>query len=180
MSETFRIDREEITIRLMEPADAEEVFACRTHPDVVELQGWFPQNVTEVQELAKLQAGQSPGDPGIQQVVIEWRGEYIGDLGVITEDSGRQTEIGVAVLPEHHGRGFGTIACRMLISELFRRGIHRVTARIDPRNAASRRLLERLDFRQEGHMLKSFWDARRQEWGDELLFALLDEEWPSF
>lgn len=180
MSETFRIDRDEITIRLMEPEDAAQVFACRTHPDVVELQAWFPQDENEVRDFAEEQAGRRPGDPGVVQVVIEWRKEFVGDIGIVTASDGRQAEFGIAVLPEYHGHGFATIACRMLISELFKRGIHRVTAHIDPRNAASRRLLEKLDFREEGHLKKSFRDERKQEWTDEIVFAQLAEEWPSF
>lgn len=180
MSEPFRIDRDEITIRLMEPSDAAQVFACRTHPDVVELQGWFPASEQEVRDFAEQQAGKLPGDPGVVQVVVEWRKDFVGDIGVIASDDGLEAEFGIAVVPEHHGHGFATIACRTLIGELFKRGVHRVTARIDPRNAASRRLLEKLDFRNEGHMKKSFFDPRNEEWQDELLFALLEEEWPSF
>lgn len=179
MSKPFRIDREEIGIRLMEPADAEEVFACRTHPEVAALQGWHPDDEAEVRELAEAQQSRRPGEPGIVQLVIEWRGNFVGDIGIVGSDDGHQVEFGISVLPEYHGRGYATIACRMIISSLFDAGIHRVTARIDPRNAASRRLLERLDFRQEGHQRQSFWDSRSGEWTDELVYAVLAEEWPN-
>lgn len=179
MSKPFRIDRDEITIRLMTPDDAAQVFSCRTHPDVAELQGWFPEDEDEVRELAEEQAGRTPGEPGIVQLVIEWRSDFVGDIGVVGSDDGKQVEFGISVLPEFHGHGFATIACRVLFGELFRSGTHRITARIDTRNAASKRLLEKLDFRQEGLEKKSYWDERKQEWTDELVFALLEEEWPS-
>lgn len=180
MTETFRIDREEITVRLMEPADAPEVFACRTDPAVAELQGWFPESEDEVRTLAERQAGSMPGQAGCIQLVIEYCGTFVGDIGICGRDDGRQAEFGISVLPEHHGHGYATIACRMIISWLFANGLHRVSARIDPRNAASRRLLERLDFRKEGHERKSWWDANAGAWTDELVYAVLAEEWPSF
>lgn len=179
MSKQFRIDRDEITLRMMTVDDAEQVFACRTHPDVAELQGWFPENEDEVRQLAEDQANKTPGEPGIVQLVIEWRNDFVGDIGVLGSADGKQVEFGISVLPEFHGHGFATIACRMLMGELFRTGTHRVVARIDAHNAASKRLLEKLKFRQEGHEKKSWWDSRKQEWTDELVFALLEEEWPS-
>ena len=56
-------------------------------------------------------------------------------------------------------------------------GAHRVVARLDARNDASRHLLERLGMRQEAHLVKN--EFVKGEWTDELVFAVLDDEWDS-
>ncbi len=54
--------------------------------------------------------------------------------------------------------------------------MHRVTARIDGRNKASARLAARLGLRQEAHLVRN--EMFKGEWSDELVFAMLAEEWP--
>ena len=67
---------------------------------------------------------------------------------------------------------------RLLLNYLFtERGKHRITAYCDPRNAASVALLERLGMRREGHLRESTW--AKDEWTDDLVYALLHDEWQS-
>ena len=101
----------------------------------------------------------------------------VGDMGTGAFDPGRQMEIGIVLDPAWQGRGIATRACRMMFDHLFANGLHRVTARIDPRNGASLRLFERLGFRQEGIERSAFWDEDWQEWTDEVCFAVLASEW---
>ncbi len=73
-------------------------------------------------------------------------------------------------------------ACIRLLDECFDAwAAHRVMARCDVRNPASWRLLERLGFRREGHLLAnaSFHDDAdgHPVWKDTYLYALLDREW---
>ena len=52
---------------------------------------------------------------------------------------------------------------------------HRVFAVTDTRNVRAVRLLERLGMRREGHFIRNIWF--KGSWGDEYLYALLEEEW---
>jgi RimJ/RimL family protein N-acetyltransferase len=52
---------------------------------------------------------------------------------------------------------------------------HRVVARLDARNDASRHLLERLGMRREAHLVQN--EFIKGEWTDELIFAVLEGEW---
>lgn len=76
--------------------------------------------------------------------------------------------MGWAIHPEHHRKGFGEEAVRLLLEYLFKeRGLRRVTAACDARNVASRRLMERLGMRLEGEFLQSKriggeWRSRRE------------------
>ena len=54
-------------------------------------------------------------------------------------------------------------------------GLHRIEADIDPRNAASRRLLARLGFTSEGTLRERFFVG--DEATDSEIFGLLREQW---
>ena len=54
-------------------------------------------------------------------------------------------------------------------------GLHRVIGRIDARNTASARVLERLGMRREAHFLQN--EMIKGEWTDEVVFAMLEHEW---
>jgi len=54
---------------------------------------------------------------------------------------------------------------------------HRITASVDPDNTASLQLMERIGLRKEGHFVKSlFW---KNKWVDDVIYAVLREEWPA-
>ncbi len=55
-------------------------------------------------------------------------------------------------------------------------GMHRVWAQLDPRNAASARVCERLGMRQEAHFREDIWF--KGEWGSTDVYAILASEWP--
>jgi aminoglycoside 6'-N-acetyltransferase len=54
-------------------------------------------------------------------------------------------------------------------------GLHRVLARLDPRNDASAALCRRLGMREEGYFAQDTWF--KGEWGDTSIFAILAHEW---
>ena len=54
-------------------------------------------------------------------------------------------------------------------------GAHRVVGRMDARNVASARVMERLGMRREAHLLEN--EYVKGEWTDEVIYAVLDTEW---
>jgi len=75
------------------------------------------------------------------------------------------------------GRGFASLAVALVCDHAFGPvGLHRLQADIRPENRPSRRLVERLGFRQEG-LLRSYLDIDGG-WRDHLGYALLAEEAP--
>ncbi len=54
-------------------------------------------------------------------------------------------------------------------------GLHRVIGRLEARNAASARVLEKLGLRLEAHLVENEWV--KDEWQSELGYAILDREW---
>jgi RimJ/RimL family protein N-acetyltransferase len=108
------------------------------------------------------------------------RGELIGNASLFSfSEQNRRCELGYVLGSAHWGRGYVTEALTALLDYGFTElDLNRVEADIDPRNSASRRVLERLGFCKEGYMperwivngeiadtayyglLKRYWDER--------------------
>jgi RimJ/RimL family protein N-acetyltransferase len=89
----------------------------------------------------------------------------------------RQVEVGYVFHPDSGGRGYATEATRALIDFAFAElRAHRVFARTDVRNEPSAAVCRRLGMREEAHIREA--EIFKGEGGDELVFAILDREWP--
>lgn len=76
------------------------------------------------------------------------------------------------------GGGITTAAVAMAVDHCFRRvGLHRLEATVRPENVASRRVLGKLGFREEG-LFERYLDVDGG-WRDHLVYALTAEEVPS-
>jgi RimJ/RimL family protein N-acetyltransferase len=114
-------------------------------------------------------------DSGMLMVTLG--GEVIGDVGRHAEHygppgAGRCYSIGVMLLPEHRGPGYGSRAQRLLTDHLFDTyPINRVEAATDVTNTAERRSLEQADFGCEGVLRSIQW--RAGEWHDLAMYSRL-------
>jgi [ribosomal protein S5]-alanine N-acetyltransferase len=81
-------------------------------------------------------------------------------------------EIGIALFPEHRGRGIGTVAQRQLVDHLFRTTTaYRLEAGTEVDNVSEQRSLEKVGFRREGVLRgRYFRDGR---WRDSVVYGLL-------
>jgi RimJ/RimL family protein N-acetyltransferase len=88
----------------------------------------------------------------------------------------RQLEIGYSLLPSERGKGYCTEAISILMDYLFlSKDIVRIQARANKHNAASKRVLEKVGFTEEGTMRKSSFS--RGKWVDMVVYSILREEW---
>jgi RimJ/RimL family protein N-acetyltransferase len=112
-------------------------------------------------------------------VVRTDRGALIGTCTLAHIDAGnRRAEIGFSLRHDHWGQGYMTEAVRALLTFAFGElGLHRLEADVDPRNAASIRLLERLGFQREGYLRERWFVGT--EINDTVLYGLLRRDWPS-
>jgi [ribosomal protein S5]-alanine N-acetyltransferase len=84
-------------------------------------------------------------------------------------------EIGIALFPEHRGRGIGTEAQRQLVNYLFRTTtVHRLEAGTEIDNLSEQRALERVGFRREGLMRGLYF--RDGSWRDSVVYGLLRDD----
>jgi RimJ/RimL family protein N-acetyltransferase len=84
-------------------------------------------------------------------------------------------EIGMALLPEHRGRGLGTAAQRLLVGYLLSyTTAHRLEAMTNVANIAEQKVLERLGFQREGVLRGIVFG--RGGWQDNVMYSLLRHE----
>lgn len=86
--------------------------------------------------------------------------------------------LGYWIAAEHNNRGYAQAAIRLILASAFGElGLHRVEAAVMPRNLASRRVLVKSFFREEGLALRYL--QIRGSWEDHLIFARTIED-PGF
>jgi len=97
-------------------------------------------------------------------------------LGGVLRGVFQNAYLGYWIDSEHQGRGLMTEAVRATTTFAFTAvRLHRVQAAVMPGNAASRRVLEKAGYRQEG--LASRYLCIAGKWSDHTLFAVTAEEW---
>lgn len=102
---------------------------------------------------------------------------YIGGAGLRSvEDSRSILDIGYALAPKFHGKGFGTEAVGALVNEAFaKRGAERIFANVFVGNQTSRNVAEKLGFRLEGTQRRA--QFKRDQWLDVWLLAITRPDW---
>lgn len=78
-------------------------------------------------------------------------GKVVGDLWVYRIENDRMATVAIRLAPSRHGKGYGTEALSAMTRFCFdHTELRRLQAEVDVRNAASRRMLEKCGYRQEG------------------------------
>lgn len=111
--------------------------------------------------------------------VVRTGGRLVGQVTVAPVQRGAVLSGNVGYWVDHRaaGRGIGTAAVALAADVAFGRlDLHRIEAAVRPENAASRRLLARLGFREEG--LARGLLLVDGSWRDHVLCALTREELP--
>lgn len=122
---------------------------------------------------------EDPGDRLLFAVVSNTDDALLGEVVATLENpNAGQIEIGWIFDPCSAGRGYATEAAKKLLAYLFtEKNAHRVFARLDAENDASRRICERLGMREEAHLIENDRDGER--WGSEYIYAMLAREFES-
>ncbi len=103
--------------------------------------------------------------------ILEYRGRAVGKAGFY-----RFPDIGYIIDPALWGQGLVAEALVPIITRAFDlHGQDRIAADVDPRNAASIRLLGKLGF-AETHFAQNTW-LIAGEWCDSIYFALTRQDW---
>jgi [ribosomal protein S5]-alanine N-acetyltransferase len=109
--------------------------------------------------------------------VILYGGQFAGELAVwrIVWGSCRSAELGYWIDARFAGRGIMPTALAMGVDHCFQvMGMHRLEAGIQPENAASRRVVEKLGFRDEGIRVRQV--HINGAWRDHICYAITAEE----
>lgn len=172
-----------LRLRHLTPADVPALFAVFSDPAVMRY--WSSPPFADEAAAAKLLAGIEAGFQA--RTILQWGVARQTDnqvLGTCTlhfygaSAQNRRAEVGYALGSAHWGQGLIHEALTALVSFAFAPDglhLHRLEADIDPRNAASARVVARLGFQQEGY-LRERWLVNG-EVCDTALYGLLGSEW---
>ena len=175
------IETERLVLRPFVMDDLDAVLPMQSDESVTRYLYWGPRTEEEARAALGLNASRTTlredGDVLSLAVVLREGGELVGDVVLFLRSvEHRQGEIGFIFDPRHHGNGYATEASRVLLRIGFEDlGLHRISGRLDARNAASARVLERLGMRREAHLVEN--ELFKGEWSDELVYALRRRDW---
>jgi RimJ/RimL family protein N-acetyltransferase len=172
---------ERLLLRPFTDDDLDDVAAYHALPEVVRYLYWYVRDRAEVRDLLVarrlLYRLAEEGDVAVLAVVLAQTGRVIGEVTLTWASAlHRQGEFGFVFHPDFHGHGYASeAAARMLDLAFDSLGLHRVYGRTDRDNVGSAALMRRLGLRQEAHFVQN--EIFKGEWGDELVFAILADEW---
>ena len=174
-----------LLLRPLTEADADDVYAYQSLPDVVRYLPWPLRDREESWEHTMKRAGFTRllDDKDALILAVELvgidgaPGPVIGDMSVFLESGeNAQIEIGWVFHPAYQGRGFATEAARAVLDLAFAEvGAHRVIAQLSPVNSSSVALCGRLGMRAEAHFVES--EFFKGKWDDLAIHAILRREW---
>jgi len=177
----YPIRTKRLLLRPYARADVDAVYAYQRLPEVHRYLYTEPRSLAEVEALVAERAGAGaltgPGQPLNLVADLADTGQLVGDCVLFWHSQEHeQGEIGYTLNPAYHGRGLATEAATALLRLGFDGlALHRVTGRLDARNVASARVLERAGLRREAHLIEN--EFVKGEWTDELIYAILRREW---
>ncbi|QEL57689.1 GNAT family N-acetyltransferase [Chromobacterium paludis] len=160
---------ERLTLREITPDDAPALLAI--HGDA-ETMRWFGSDplttLEQASQMVKTFASwRSLPAPGTRWgVALRSGGPLIGSVGLFKWNRGwRCCTLGYELAREHHGQGLMAEALRAALAWGFdHMELNRIEAQVHPDNLASLKLLQRLDFQQEGRARQAgFWLGRYQD-----------------
>lgn len=161
--------------------DLDFLYALESHPEVVRYVLWAPRTREQAraslsQKMAETALAEA-GDNLTLLITLAATGERAGDVQLSwTSLKHRQGEIGYVLHPDHTGHGYATEAAELMLRLGFEElGLHRIVGRLDRRNTASARVLQRLGMRQEACLTHCA--LVKGEWVDECIYAMLAHEW---
>jgi RimJ/RimL family protein N-acetyltransferase len=177
----FPIETERLRLRPFEARDHAALLGLHEREDVTR---YLPSGVRDADGVSELLARkmaelrlEEEGDELNLAAVLREDGRFAGDVMLFHRSTThRAAEVGYVFDPAFHGRGLATEATTALLRIAFEGvGYHRVYGRLDARNTASARVLEKVGMRREAHLVENGWF--NGEWTDEVIYAILDREW---
>jgi RimJ/RimL family protein N-acetyltransferase len=164
------ITTERLFLRRARNDDLHDLHRIFSHPEAMRYWDSLPyRSIEQTGRLLKamIAAPQAESD----DFILEYEGRAIGKAGCW-----RLGEIGFILHPEHWGKGLAHEALHAIISHNFQTlAVDRLEADVDPRNAASLRLLSRLGFCEVGRSSNTILVG--DDWCDSVYLELQRAAW---
>ena len=171
-----------LIIREYIETDLDGVHAYARDPETVRFMTWGPNTLEDTRKFIQLAISQQKAKPRVHYhlvVALKESRQIIGGCGIhIHRPEHKNAEIGYCFNKKFWGQGFATETMAALLEFGFETlQMHRIIATCDPSNLGSERVMQKNGLRKEAHFVQELWQKGR--WRDSLLYAILENEWPS-
>jgi RimJ/RimL family protein N-acetyltransferase len=170
-----------VRLRPLTVEDAETLGRLDSDPAAATEPNWFGFRPARVRrQLDRVAAGETITEQHGALAITDSDGELVGEVSWrqvdnSTPPNGRCWNIGIFVLPEQRGRGYGSAAQRAMAGYLFEHTpAVRVEASTEAANTAEQRALEKAGFSREGVLRKAVF--RGGAYRDMVMFSILRDE----
>jgi RimJ/RimL family protein N-acetyltransferase len=177
----YPIHTERMLLRPYAHGDVDALYAYQRLPEVHRYLYTEPRTRADVEAIVAERAGSAvlteAGRALALVAELTQTSELVGDCMLFWHSQEHeQGEVGYVFNPAFRGRGYATEAVGALLRLGFEGiGLHRIAGRLDGRNTASARVLERAGLRREAHLVEN--EFVKGEWTDEVIYAILRREW---
>lgn len=166
---------ERVVLRAMRPEDVEPFWRARQDPMT-----WAQTSESPLlpQTLAEYRARyEAPSTDTSAPFAVDVDAVLVGRAGLFSvDDLARHAEIGLSLLPEHRGKGYGRDVLRVLLDYGFRsRNLRRIHLQTLASNEPALRAYRAAGFVEEGRRREHAWVEGRYD--DVVLMAVLRAEW---
>lgn len=175
------IETGRLALRTFVPCDLDAALGYQTLPDVqryLDRRTRDRHGVRQALEAMVSQVGiNRPGDALTLAITQRRDKGVIGHISLRLQDAtAMQAEVRLALNPLFRGKGYGSEALGAVLGLGFNHfRFHRIFGSCDARTRAAEKLLRNAGMRLEAHFREhAFFQG---EWDDELLFAMLNQEW---
>jgi RimJ/RimL family protein N-acetyltransferase len=170
------ITTERLIIRRFIPEDWQDLYEYLSNEKVV----FFEPYDIFSEDACKNEAVNRANNEDFWAVCLK-NNKLIGNL-YLGKQEFNTWELGYVFNERFHNNGYATESAKAIIHYAFNElGARRIVAMCNPLNTSSWKLLERLNMRREGHLLKSIYfkmDENNQPiWLDTYEYAILQDEW---
>jgi RimJ/RimL family protein N-acetyltransferase len=169
---------EKVWLRVFDRDDIESSLRAVNDRDISELVGfWGPMSKSMSEKWFEDEVLKQHGQREYFFTICELgSADLIGQCGFHNMQTGVRAEVGIFMLPEYCGRGYGTDAMNALLDYGFGHlGLRRIGLHVSPGNERAIRSYEKAGFSHEGR-LRSF-RIRRGEVVDDIVMSILHHEW---
>jgi RimJ/RimL family protein N-acetyltransferase len=178
---SYPIITDRLILRPFTEDDLDALHGYQSLPEVTRYLYWDPRDRAATAEALKRRVStpvlEKEGDVLVLAVLLRDTGVLVGEVNLAwVSQTHQQGEFGFVFDPAHHGHGYAReSAAEMLRLGFDGLGLHRIVGRCDGRNEASARLMAKLGMRREAHFVQN--EVVKGEWTDEIVYAMLADEW---
>ena len=175
----MHLETERLVLREFAEADAEATNVYERDAEVVRYTSHGPRSLDESRAYIRRALAAARAAPRrVSDFALVRREDLqlVGRCGFrVTSFDQREAVLWYILDRSSWGRGYVGEAARAVLGFGFGTlRLHRFFVDIDPRNAASLRVAEKLGMRREAHFVENAWV--KGEWTDSIVFGLLDRE----